>query len=72
MTTTGHLQLTDLHNPGNIIAVLEYRTNRYIEAGELQGFQVTPGKVELWGMESGRLLKICGWLKTSVAQYSGV
>lgn len=64
------MNLNDLSNPNNIIAVLEYRTNKYIEASEDQRFQELPKRIELWQMFEGKLWKVKGWNKTSVAMYS--
>lgn len=64
------LTLNDLHNPYKITAILVYRTDDFIEAADNQGFQETPGKIELWQkMNDGRLLRVQAWRKTSVATY---
>ena len=64
------MNLTDLQNPNRIIGVLEYRSNHFIELADDQGFQELDKRIELWGMIDGRLMKIKGWNKTSVAMYS--
>ncbi len=60
------LQLTDLHNPRKVTALLLTR-GRLIEPDTDQGLQEYPGSWELWQkMDDGRLLRVCRWLKKSV------
>ena len=64
------LTLDDLHNPNNITAILT-TNDGFIEAGEDQGFQQYPNKIELWEMIDNRLMKVKGWTTTLIATYSG-
>jgi len=58
--------LSELYNPNGIKGIWTAKMGFIVES-ENQSFQEFPKKVELWQMlEDGRLLKIGGWLKTSI------
>ena len=64
------LQLSDLRNPHKTVAVLEYKTNKFIERAENQGFQIIGKMVELWAkLTDGRMICLKRWRATSVCQY---
>ena len=62
------LTLDNLYNPNNITAILT-SNDGLIEAGEDQGFQEYPNKIELWGMIDGLLYRLKGWTTTLIATY---
>jgi hypothetical protein len=61
------LQLSDLHNPEAVIAIL-HNNGQFIKRDPKdQGFQETSGRYELWQkLEDGRLLCVRAWNKKSV------
>lgn len=61
------LQLTDLHNPHNITAIMS-TSGQFTERDKTdQGFQETKGRYELWQkMDNGHLMKVKGWNKKAI------
>ena len=66
------MTLNDLHNPDDISAILVYRTDKFIEIGPNQKFQVLPNMVELWELYDGQLYRLKSWRRTSVCMYTKV
>jgi len=63
------LELTDLHNPKQIEAVL-FTDGNLVETSENQGWQEYPKSIELWEkLEDGRLLRVKRWLSKSIVAY---
>ncbi len=61
-----NLELSDLHNPEEIIGFL-HKNNNFYEAGENQAFQDYPKSLELWGkLKDGRLMLVKRWYKKSI------
>jgi len=60
------MNLADLNNPRNIQAIFHGKDQMWIEARENQAWQEMPGSWELWGMETGRLMRVKRWLKKSI------
>lgn len=62
-------ELTDLHNPKEIKAVLLTNGN-FVEVSENQGWQEYPKSIELWEkLEDGRLLRVKRWLSKSIVAF---
>ena len=63
-----NLTLKDLHNPDDITAILT-SNDGFIAAGDNQGFQEYPNKIELWEIRDNKLHKVKGWTTTVIATY---
>ena len=64
-----NLTLDDLHNPDNITAILT-TNDGLVEAGDNQGFQEYPNKMELWEMVDNYLRRVKAWTTTVICRYT--
>ena len=61
------MDVSNLHNPNGIQAILHNDGNTYAANGVKQGFQETKGRYELWEeFEEGMMARLKAWNKKSV------